>query len=81
MGGGLIEGATAEQAPARQDRLAMPVRVLWQEFDPTFPRGFSDRLDAFFSDVTITWADGVGHFTPLEAPRAFAALITQAALE
>ena len=80
-GGGLIEGATAEQAPARQDRLGMPVRVLWQEFDPTFPRDFSDRLDAFFSDVTITWADGVGHFTPLEAPRAFAALITQAALE
>lgn len=80
-GGGLIEGAAAEQAPARQDRLAMPVRVLWQELDPTFPRDFSDRLDAFFSDVTITWADAVGHFTPLEAPEAFAALITQAALE
>ncbi len=80
-GGGLIANATTEQTPAQQDRLDMPVRVLWQEFDPTFPRAFADRLDAFFSDVTITWADGVGHFTPLEAPEAFAALITQVALE
>jgi len=79
-GGGLIANAMTEQAPARQDRLQMPVRVLWQEFDPTFPRAFSDRLDAFFADVTITQADGVGHFTPLEAPEAFAALITQLAL-
>jgi len=80
-GGGLIANATAEQAPARDDRLTLPVRVLWQEFDPTFPRAFADALDAFFADVTITWADGVGHFTPLEAPEAFAALIAQAALE
>jgi len=79
-GGGLIANAMTEQAPARHDRLQMPVRVLWQEFDPTFPRAFSDRLDAFFADVTITHADGVGHFTPLEAPEAFAALITQVAL-
>jgi len=80
-GDGLIANATTEQAPAQEDRLTMPVRVLWQEFDPTFPRAFSDRLNAFFSDVTITLADGVGHFTPLEAPEAFAALITQVALE
>lgn len=79
-GGGLIASATTEQPPARQDRLSMPVRVLWQDFDPTYPPAFSDRLDDFFSDVTITRAEGVGHFTPLEAPQAFAALIAQMAL-
>jgi len=80
-GGGLIANAMTEQTPAEQDRLELPVRVLWQEFDPTSPRAFSDRLDAFFADVTITRVDGIGHFTPLEAPETFAALITEAALE
>jgi hypothetical protein len=29
-------------------------------------------LDEFFSDVTLRPADGVGHFSPLEAPQLFA---------
>lgn len=75
-GGGLIADSLTEQIPPPGERLAVPVRVLWQEFDPTFPRRFADRLDLFFCDVTVTAADGIGHFTPLEAPDAFAALLT-----
>ncbi len=50
----------------------MPTAVLWPEHDPLFPRAWSDRLDEFFSDVTLRPADGVGHFSPLEAPQLFA---------
>ena len=45
------------------------------EHDPLFPRAWSDRLDEFLADVTLRPLDGVGHFTPLEAPEAFAAAI------
>jgi len=77
-GAGLMATSVDERAPDVDDRLAIPVRVLWQEFDPTFPRAFADRLDDFFVDVSITWADGVGHFTPLEAPGPMADLIGKA---
>lgn len=77
-GAGLVANSVAEQPPAEADRLTIPVRVLWQEFDPTFPRTFADRLDAFFADVHVTWADGIGHFTPVEAPELVADLIRQA---
>ncbi len=76
-GGGLVAASLAERPPDPGQRLTVPVRVLWQEFDPTFPRRFADRLGLFFTDVTVTAADGAGHFTPLEAPAAFAALIAE----
>jgi hypothetical protein len=31
-----------------------------------------DRLDEFFEDVTVTDLPGIGHFSPLEAPQAWA---------
>ena len=77
-GAGLVANSLAERAPTPDQRVRVPVRVLWQEFDPMFPRAFADRLDEFFTDVTLTWADGAGHFTPVEAPGAFAALLTEA---
>ena len=42
---------------------------------PALPARWSDRLDVFFSDVEVVELDGVGHFTPVEAPEAFAAAI------
>ena len=51
--------------------------VLWQSDDPLFPRAWSDRLDRFFSDFELRPLDGVGHFTPLEAPQAFADAIDE----
>ena len=77
-GSGAVARSLAEQPPASGDRLALPVTVLWPEFDPLFPRAWSDRLDEFFSDVTLRPVDGVGHFTPLEAPAEFAAAIHDA---
>ncbi len=65
----------AEIAPERVDRISIPTTVLWQEFDPIFPREWSDRLDEFFADVSLEMLNGVGHFTPLEAPDRIASAI------
>jgi pimeloyl-ACP methyl ester carboxylesterase len=77
-GSGAVARSLAEQPPAPEDRLARPVTVLWPEFDPLFPRAWSDRLDEFLADVTLRPLAGVGHFTPLEAPAEFAAAIHDA---
>jgi pimeloyl-ACP methyl ester carboxylesterase len=77
-GAGTVATALAEQAPEPEDRIAPPTLVLWPENDPLFPREWSDRLGEFFSDVTLTTVDGVGHFTPVECPQEFAGLIQQA---
>jgi pimeloyl-ACP methyl ester carboxylesterase len=74
-GSGMVATSLAEQAPAPQERIAVPTTVLWPEFDPLFPRAWSDRLEAFFSAAELEFLDGVGHFTPVEAPQAFAAAI------
>jgi len=70
-----VTAYTAETTPVPADRITVPTTVLWQEFDPIFPRSWSDRLDDFFVDVTLQMLDGVGHYTPLEAPEEFAAAI------
>jgi len=67
-GAGTTARALTEKAPAPADRLATPTTVLWPEFDPLFPRDWSDRLAEFFSDVRLRLVDGVGHFAPLEYP-------------
>jgi pimeloyl-ACP methyl ester carboxylesterase len=79
-GAGTAAVALAEVAPEPGDRIGVPTAVLWPEHDPLFPRAWSDRLDEFFSDVTLQPADGVGHFSPLEAPQLFAEQV-QAALD
>jgi len=74
-GSGTVATSLAERAPAPQERIAVPTTVLWPEHDPLFPRAWSDRLEAFFSAAELEFLDGVGHFTPVEAPQAFAAAI------
>ena len=71
-GSGTVAVSVAETAPAPEDRIDRPTQVLWPGHDPLFPPEWSDRLDAFFSDVTLTRVPGAGHFVPLEAPDAFA---------
>jgi pimeloyl-ACP methyl ester carboxylesterase len=39
---------------------------------------WSDRIGEFFASARLTWLDGAGHFSPLEAPEAFAAAIIDA---
>ena len=74
-GSGMVAQSLAETAPEPRDRIAVPTTVLWPEHDPLFPPAWSDRLAAFFADVTLQRLPGAGHFTPLEAPDAFAAAI------
>jgi len=71
-GAGSVAVSAAETAPPSYDRIAVPTVVLWPEFDPLFPRQWSDRLDDFFSDVRLRLVDGVGHYAPLEYPEILA---------
>jgi pimeloyl-ACP methyl ester carboxylesterase len=76
-GAGSVAAALAERVPA--EKIAAPTTVLWPEHDPLFPREWSDRIGEFFASAQLTWLDGAGHFSPLEAPDAFAAAISAAA--
>ena len=67
-GSGTASAATTEASPSPQDRLATTTVVLWPEFDPLFPREWSDRVDEFFAQARLRYVDGVGHFAPLEYP-------------
>jgi len=77
-GAGSVAASLAEQVPRPGQRIAVPATVLWPEHDPLFPREWSDRVGEFFSAARLTWLDGVGHFSPLEAPEDFAAAVTAA---
>ncbi|MFC5952714.1 alpha/beta fold hydrolase [Pseudonocardia lutea] len=74
-GSGTIARSLAEEPPAR--RVAVPTTVLWPEHDPLFPRAWSDRLDDWFEKVDLRPLDGVGHFSPVEAPDRWAAVLTE----
>ena len=78
-GAGSVAASLAEQVPDPADRIAVPTTVLWPEHDPLFPREWSDRIGEFFADARLTWLDGAGHFSPLEAPGEFAAAVVAAA--
>jgi pimeloyl-ACP methyl ester carboxylesterase len=74
-GSGTVARSLAEQAPAPEERIAVPTTVLWPAHDPLFPRDWSDRIEAFFSTATLKSLPEAGHFTPLEAPAEFAGAI------
>jgi pimeloyl-ACP methyl ester carboxylesterase len=76
-GAGMVARSLAERAPSPADRSTTPTTVLWPEHDPLFPRAWSDRLDEFLADVELRPLDGVGHFTPAEAPEEFARAIRE----
>jgi pimeloyl-ACP methyl ester carboxylesterase len=71
-GSGTVANSLAEEAPPPEDRIAVPTTVLWPEHDPLFPPIWGDRVQEFFSDVSVEPLPGVGHFSPLEAPERFA---------
>jgi pimeloyl-ACP methyl ester carboxylesterase len=78
QGPGILARGLAEQAPARDERLAVRTHVLWPAHDPLFPSAWADRLDEFFADVSLTALPDSGHFVPIEAPEQFAAAIRAA---
>ncbi|GAY07214.1 alpha/beta fold hydrolase [Pseudonocardia sp. N23] len=75
-GAATVVRSLAETAPAT--RTDTPITVLWPEFDPLFPRAWSDRIGEWFSSVTLQHVDGVGHFVPVEAPGVFAGAVMRA---
>ena len=76
-GSGTVATSLAERPPAPAERITQSTRVLWPEYDPLFPREWGDRLDAYFSRVAVTPMPDTGHFSPLEAPQAFATAIRE----
>jgi pimeloyl-ACP methyl ester carboxylesterase len=78
-GAGSVATSLAERAPTLGDRIPVPTTVLWPEHDPLFPREWSDRIGEFFADARLSWLDGAGHFSPVEAPGEFAAAVAAAA--
>lgn len=78
-GGGAVARSLAETTPDPADRVTVPTTFLWPEHDPLFPRDWSDRLREFFTEVTVTAVDGVGHFVPVEAPQVFSDAVAAAA--
>jgi pimeloyl-ACP methyl ester carboxylesterase len=77
-GAGSVAASLAERVPDPGDRIAVPTTVLWPEHDPLFPREWSDRIGEFFAAAELAWLDGIGHFSPLEDPGAFAAAVIAA---
>jgi pimeloyl-ACP methyl ester carboxylesterase len=75
-GSGSVAASLAERVP--EHRIETPATVLWPEHDPLFPREWSDRIHEFYADARLTWLDGVGHFSPAEAPDEFAAAVLAA---
>jgi pimeloyl-ACP methyl ester carboxylesterase len=77
-GSGTVATSLAELSTEHPDQITVPTSVLWPEFDPLFPQGWSDRLHEFFSRATLSTLSGVGHFVPLEAPHELASAIRTA---
>ncbi|MCE3552145.1 alpha/beta hydrolase [Pseudonocardia sp. RS11V-5] len=74
-GSGMIARSLAEEPPS--SRITVPTTVLWPEHDPLFPRAWSDRLDDWFEKVELRPLDGVGHFSPVEAPERWAEVLAE----
>jgi pimeloyl-ACP methyl ester carboxylesterase len=69
-GAGTVATSLGERPPPAQERIPAPTTVLWPEHDPLFPREWGDRIEEFFSRVTVVTVHalpGAGHFSPLEA--------------
>jgi pimeloyl-ACP methyl ester carboxylesterase len=74
-GAGMISQSLTELPPERAIKIHAHTDVLWPRHDPLFPCEWADRLDDYFLDVQLHFADDSGHFTPLECPEKFADLV------
>ncbi|GJH13255.1 alpha/beta fold hydrolase [Caballeronia novacaledonica] len=70
-----VSGYAEETVPDIADRLDKPVSILWPECDPLFPVEWADQIGRFMSNFSLKFMQGVGHFSPTEAPEMFAAEI------
>jgi pimeloyl-ACP methyl ester carboxylesterase len=72
-------GSTSQPAVPELAPLAVPVIALCGTRDPLFPVAWNDALHLDFADVDVRVLEGVGHFTPLQAPDAVAGAVRDAA--
>ncbi|CAN3129462.1 alpha/beta fold hydrolase [Mycobacterium sp. smrl_JER01] len=79
-GAGTVAQSLSELPPERAIKIHAPTEVLWPRQDPLFPPGWADRLEHYFTDFRLHFADRAGHFTPLECPEQFARLVLGRAL-
>jgi pimeloyl-ACP methyl ester carboxylesterase len=76
-GAGTIAQSLSELPAEQAIKIHAPADVLWPRHDPLFPPEWSDRLEHYFTDVTLHMAEDAGHFTPLECPDLFARLVLE----
>lgn len=74
-GSGSVALSLNERAPDPAQRIGIPTQVLWPDSDPVFPTAWADRLDSYFTDITVHFRENAGHFTPVECALEFADLI------
>lgn len=74
-GAGTVAQSLSELPPERAVKIRTPTAVLWPRHDPLYPTAWADRLAHYFTDVDVQFAEGVGHFTPLETPDEFAEMV------
>ncbi|MBV8785121.1 MAG: alpha/beta hydrolase [Mycobacterium sp.] len=74
-GAGSVALSLSERVPDPTQRIGIPTQVLWPDRDPVFPRRWADRLDSFFSDITVHSCQNAGHLTPVECASEFADLV------
>jgi pimeloyl-ACP methyl ester carboxylesterase len=74
-GAGTVAQSLTELSPDRALKIHTSTDVLWPRHDPLFPPQWADQLEHYFTDVRVHFADGAGHFTPLECSDQFAELI------
>jgi pimeloyl-ACP methyl ester carboxylesterase len=72
-------GSTSQPDVPAHPPLEQPVTILWGTQDPLFPTSWADRLHLDAATYDLRLLDGVGHFTPVEAPEATADAILAAA--
>lgn len=68
------------QLERRLHHLTMPTLVIWGGDDRLLPPEHGRRLAGLLPDARFEVLDGVGHVVPLEAPDAFARLVSDFAL-
>lgn len=68
---GASAGVAANLDGGRTGAISQPTAVLWGALDPLFPPAWADRLGEFFPASSLQVLEGVGHFTPFEAPDAW----------
>ena len=65
---GVLVTTVNESYERQLGSVAAPVELLWGELDDAAPAEIATRAEALMVNAHLTVLEGVGHFTPTEAP-------------